>query len=176
MPNHLQSQLAWGLRISRCHPRHRWRGRACPILSGVLAIGLPSRTDFRLTDVRRGVSILLILFFGLGPLSEALPAAQDSRLPPCCRRHGAHHCAMSDAAIARATSSPTPILAAPVHCPFYPDSAPARINSCHALAVTATIPFVLVAGAHSPIACHPAARSSQIWTNAGRGPPNPIIG
>ena len=44
--------------------------------------------------MRRGFSIFLILFFGLGPLSALIDGSEDASLPPCCRRHGAHHCAM----------------------------------------------------------------------------------
>ena len=44
--------------------------------------------------MRRAFSILLVLLFGAGPLSFAFSASDDISLPACCRRHGAHHCAM----------------------------------------------------------------------------------
>ncbi len=45
-------------------------------------------------QMRRGLSLFLILFFGFGSLALGLSATSESRLPPCCRRHGKHHCAM----------------------------------------------------------------------------------
>jgi hypothetical protein len=44
--------------------------------------------------MRRVFSIFLILFFGLGPLSALVEGSDDASLPACCRRLGAHHCAM----------------------------------------------------------------------------------
>ena len=41
--------------------------------------------------MRRALSSLLILFFGLGPLAVTLSDGDESRLPFCCRRHGDHH-------------------------------------------------------------------------------------
>jgi hypothetical protein len=47
--------------------------------------------------MRRIVAVALLAIFGLLPLiAAALPADTESTLPACCRRHGAHHCAMSD--------------------------------------------------------------------------------
>ena len=128
--------------------------------------------------MKRGVSILMVLFFGLGPLSAVRKPDGDARLPACCRRNGAHHCAMSDEAIARAVQAAgaMPVLIAPAHCPFYPGSVPATFKSCHAFVVTATASFAIVAGAHSPIAHQPALLRRPVWTHAGRGPPNPTLG
>jgi hypothetical protein len=41
--------------------------------------------------VRRLLSILLLLVFGL-PLASPLLAQSDASLPACCRRAGKHHC------------------------------------------------------------------------------------
>jgi hypothetical protein len=123
--------------------------------------------------MRRGISIFLILFFWLGPLAANLPASEDnSRLPSCCRRHGAHHCAMSTrmAAIGSQTGS-APIATAPSHCPSFPDYPAASTTPVHALAASPLSLPVLLAQAHSPSASRAAARLSQIRTLAGRGPP-----
>ncbi|MDE3187959.1 MAG: hypothetical protein KGM96_10620 [Acidobacteriota bacterium] len=104
-----------------------------------------------------------------------LQGDDDMRLPPCCRRHGAHHCAMSDAMMARmaqAEPGSAPAFTAPSHCPLYPGSLKAAVTPVHALAPpTADMPFLL-AQAHSPAASRAAARMSQIRTRAGRGPPS----
>ncbi len=82
--------------------------------------------------MRRILSIVLALVFGLVPAMEAGPAnllagglrsgwtgkADASRLPACCRRNGKHHCAMDsdgdgETAVASADS-----------CPFLPGTLP----------------------------------------------------
>src|SRR5580658_4831234 len=120
--------------------------------------------------MRRWLSIFLILLFGLGPLAAALPASVDSRLPACCRRHGAHHCAMA-ARISQSASDAKPILTARATCPYFPGYTAALNSTIQALAASAVSLPVLLAQAHSPAAGRAAARLSQILTRAGRGPP-----
>ncbi len=80
-------------------------------------IAFNSKLMYDDSQMRRVCSILFVLLFGLGPLAVAVDG-DDASLPACCRRHGAHHCAMSSA-VNRADSQ-TPALAAPSHCPFFP--------------------------------------------------------
>lgn len=87
--------------------------------------------------MRRPLSIILILCFILGPLSATLQADNDSRLPVCCRRGGAHHCSMNRAMRAlleRASSSTTPAFADSPRCPFFPGHVNATVVPFHALA------------------------------------------
>ncbi|HEY2471810.1 MAG TPA: hypothetical protein VGI45_28750 [Terracidiphilus sp.] len=72
--------------------------------------------------MRRVLSILLALAFGLGPVAFAIGYDESTSLPACCRRQGAHHCAMSPKArayIARALGK-TPAFTSPTQCPLYP--------------------------------------------------------
>jgi len=80
--------------------------------------------------MHRAITFLLTLIFSLGPLATALPGNDEARLPACCRRLGAHHCAMM-----MANGSATPSFSAPMQCPDYPGTAPALIGSSHALIV-----------------------------------------
>lgn len=74
--------------------------------------------------MRRILSILLTLVLGLGPAMASVPAnaltlgwnahGDESGLPACCRRHGAHHCAMGTQA-----TSETSVSAAGC-CPYWP--------------------------------------------------------
>ncbi len=89
--------------------------------------------------MRRGFSIFLIVFFGLGPLSALLEASEDANLAPCCRRHGAHHCAMAmrmAAMMAKTESGSTPVLTAPMSCPLYPGTTFSMLMPAHALTAT----------------------------------------
>ncbi|MGA2671690.1 MAG: hypothetical protein ABSE99_00570 [Terracidiphilus sp.] len=127
--------------------------------------------------MRRGLSIFLILFFWLGPLAATLPGSDQSRLPPCCRRHGAHHCAMAmrmAAAMAQAASG-KPVLTAPSQCPLFPAGTAAPAVPVHALAVSSLRLPVPLAQAHSPAAARAVARLGQIRTRAGRGPPASLL-
>ena len=125
------------------------------------------------SQMRRALSISLILFFALGPFAAMLPASEDARLPPCCRRHGAHHCVMSmrvAAMMAQAASGRT-ILTVPATCPSFPSYTAATTTAPQALTASPVSQPVLLAQRHSPAAGRAAARLSQIRTRAGRGPP-----
>jgi drug/metabolite transporter (DMT)-like permease len=125
-------------------------------------------------QMRRGFSIFLILFFCLGPLATILLGSEDASLPPCCRRHGAHHCAMAmrmAAMMAQALSGSTPVLTAPLTCPFYPGFRAGTASTTQALAASPVSLPVLLARPHTPAAGRAAARMSQVRTRASRGPP-----
>ena len=48
--------------------------------------------------MRRALSILLVVVFGMPALVPLLGAVapDEANVPACCRRHGQHHCLMSD--------------------------------------------------------------------------------
>src|ERR1039458_6653463 len=98
--------------------------------------------------MRRCVSIFLVLCFGLGPLTGMLEASDESRLPACCRRHGAHHCAMAMQMAAMVAGS-TPMLTAPPTCPLFPGFAAGPCTPIHALAAAVASLPVLMARLHS---------------------------
>jgi len=124
--------------------------------------------------MRRFFSILMILLFGLGPLSATLPASAESRLPACCRRHGTHHCATSarTAAMAsQASSESDPVFTTPLRCPSFPSTVAASTTPIHALVTPWAGLLVLFAQTHSPSACAGAARMTQLGAHTNRGPP-----
>ena len=87
-------------------------------------------------QMRRGFSILLILFFGLGPLSAFVDSSEDAGLPACCRRHGAHHCAMYAEIMAMRAGrgiDPTPSFSASPTCPLYHGPTFSILIPAHAL-------------------------------------------
>ena len=125
------------------------------------------------SQMRRVLSILLVLSFSLGPLAATFGAGEDPRLPACCRRNGAHHCAMGmgASAIAAEIASGQAIVRAPSTCPSFPSAAAATNSGPHALTSTPMSLPVLLAQLHSPAAGGATARISQIRTRSGRAPP-----
>jgi hypothetical protein len=77
--------------------------------------------------VRRIAGISLILLYWLGPLLSLMPASDESRLPACCRRHGAHHCMMNMAERAALEGGEVHFAAPASKCPYYP----ANLRTAH---------------------------------------------
>jgi hypothetical protein len=121
--------------------------------------------------MRRGFSIFLVLVFGLGPLSVFIDS-EDANLPPCCRRHGAHHCAMAMRAMMRnAASGKMPMASAPLTCPDYPGLAALFAVPAPALTVAAAELPALRERARVALADYAAPEATPACTHAGRGPP-----
>lgn len=83
--------------------------------------------------MRRSLSILLALVFGLGPLTFVLPQNDNGSLPACCRRHGAHHCTNSAQSSSAGEIERTTAFTAPSHCPLYPAHQSANLTSFAAI-------------------------------------------
>jgi hypothetical protein len=125
--------------------------------------------------MRRGFSIFLVLLFGLGPLSALVDCTTDASLPPCCRRHGAHHCAMYQRILAmraRQAFDPRPAVSDPLTCPNYPGPTMTMLMPSHAVTAAA----VEAETAWTDVSRVAAARSAwvvsaRLRAHAGRGPP-----
>jgi hypothetical protein len=129
--------------------------------------------------MRRGLSILLILVFGLGPLSATLEASDDASLPACCRRHGTHHCAMTmRAAVStpQVQSRSKPTVSAPLTCPNYPGLAAVIASPVPALPASGACLAALPMQAVLPVTVPVTMLASFIRTHAGRGPPAANVG
>jgi hypothetical protein len=128
--------------------------------------------------MRRGFSIVLMLILGLVPLSAFIDGSEDTNLPACCRRHGAHHCSavVHMAAVrVKIEAGSTPVLAAPLTCPDYPGAATAFSTPLSALTVSVQSATILTVQARvaprtpeTPSSRHDAAQSE-------RGPPSSYI-
>src|ERR1019366_302798 len=70
--------------------------------------------------MRHVLSILFVLLFGMGPLATTV-VHDDASLPACCRRLGAHHCAMASTAPSRSglSDSRSSQFHAPSRCPLF---------------------------------------------------------
>ncbi len=124
--------------------------------------------------MRRGFSIFLVLLFLLSPLAPALGAGQDLSLPACCRRHGAHHCAMAMGTPQRmeqAQNGSGPAFSAPLTCPYYPGPAALMNGPAPALASTAAGLPAAFAETFARVTWPSTIRSHPAITHAGRGPP-----
>lgn len=118
--------------------------------------------------MRRALSTLLLLAFGLPVIAPPLIwAGPESALPACCRRHGAHHCAMGASSI---PLSPHSRAWAPT-CP-YSHTGHGPVILPHAFvprmtgsAASFALPGAVVADAEA------GYRLSSIRTRQKRGPP-----
>ena len=120
--------------------------------------------------MRRALSISLILLLWLPALAALLPGIEDERLPFCCRRQGAHHCAMDSAAGASNQGS-GPALAAPSHCPEFPAAVPATVSQPFVTAAAPAHWLALVASLDLRGARREAAHSGKQSIQLDRGPP-----
>jgi len=117
--------------------------------------------------MRRALSISLIVFFWLPALVALAPGSDDVRLPYCCRRQGAHHCAMDSAR----TTSETAVKA-PSRCSQFPSAIPATVAPAFvAPAVPAPWP-ALQSAILSRVLRRDAARSARLRAQVDRGPPS----
>src|ERR1700722_8037268 len=124
--------------------------------------------------MHRCFSIFLILFFGLGPLSALAEGTEDTGLPACCRRHGAHHCAMSAQMMAMSAgvaADATPEFSVPSTCPLYHGPVLYMLMPAHALAAAPTALRAEFTLTPAPALEGTAAFSSPSRAHAGRGPP-----
>ncbi|HEU5352211.1 MAG TPA: hypothetical protein VFU55_11495 [Terracidiphilus sp.] len=122
--------------------------------------------------MRRALSILLVLLFAAGPFAAALQA-DDMRLPPCCRRRGAHHCSMSGAMIAHMVqlSHGKSVATQPAHCPFYPHNTLNTFGPAFRLAPFASPLPALRVLAHAPASYRAAALTARLRSHSGLSPP-----
>lgn len=125
--------------------------------------------------MRRVVGTFLVFLLWLGPLAAIFPASAESRLPACCRRHGAHHCEMA-AAQGYTRSNSGPVFGAPRHCPHYPSSLARSATRLDALtAFFARVPAEAVrvsVRSNSRVAVY----STLLRVRFDRGPPTSEIG
>jgi hypothetical protein len=126
--------------------------------------------------MRRLLSITLVALLGLPSVMALLPGSDESRLPACCRRNGAHHCAMSAAMMARMMEyvSREPGFAAPSHCPFYPTHGSPATAPQFAIAWTPESLAAPIKQFHAAIPFHASASSRELRAAANRGPPSHI--
>jgi hypothetical protein len=75
------------------------------------------------------------------------------------------------ALMSQATLGGKPIFTAPLTCPYFPGYIAGPTLSIVALAASPVSLPILLARSHSPSAGRADARTSQIRTRAGRGPP-----
>jgi hypothetical protein len=139
-----------------------------------------------LLAVRRLLTILLLALCALPAFAPLLalttPQLRESDLPACCRRNGAHHCAMSMAAmstLARDQYRARPrSFAPPVEpCPFRTTAlAPAPPNSgTPGLAAASTLFASLYAHPSGLLQTQCRRRIAQARSRYKRGPPAPSL-
>jgi hypothetical protein len=122
--------------------------------------------------MRRALSISLILLLWLPAVAAVVPGNGEARLPFCCRRSGAHHCAMDEDTNSAQSGNSGLIVKAPSRCAQFPGAIPATISPVF---VTTTSPShwpALTAGICSRVTRRDAARAGRLRAQLDRGPPS----
>ena len=122
--------------------------------------------------MRRALSISLILLLWLPAFAALLPGTDDARLPFCCRRQGAHHCAMENSGAAAQADGSGPAFHAPSRCTQFPASLPATVSPASAVAAAPAEWPSLTSGIYSRVARLEAARAGRLRSQLDRGPPS----
>jgi hypothetical protein len=122
--------------------------------------------------MRRAISLVLISFFSLLLMAPLFARDPDANLPPCCRRHGAHHCGMMMAE--RSTGSPG-VASVGEKCPCFPAATCAAHSSPFEPAAGRL--FYLPAASAFLLAPHSEAgfRAAFLRSHQKRGPPSLLI-
>jgi len=111
----------------------------------------------------------MVLLWWLAPMSALLPASASSPLPACCRRNGAHHCAMASTAMAQSGQNASKHgVSAPAHCPLYHHSLPATAGVFALLLPDRRTDNV---EARFRIAAPRVVEFEHTYAHDGRGPP-----
>jgi hypothetical protein len=123
---------------------------------------------------RRILAITLLIAFGSPFVAPLLAATADpeASLPPCCRSHGKHHCAMMHSMMLAQSSGPA--FQAPP-CPFYPAPATPVRTATASLAAPVNLSAAQLRYL-APLAATPrrAARTFAPSANPKRGPPTTL--
>jgi len=122
--------------------------------------------------MRRAVSLLLISFFGLLLMAPLLARDPEANLPPCCRRHGKHHCAM---VTVEGQDGRPDVASLREKCPCFPAATCAVHSSSFEPA--AGRQFCSPAASAFFLALHSEAgfRVTFLGSHPKRGPPSPLI-
>jgi hypothetical protein len=117
----------------------------------------------------RAIAITLLALFGWTPVAPLFAANSEANLPPCCRRHGKHRCAMQR--LLASCGKPGGPPAFDERCPYAGKSdAPAQMRLPRPEAGSAVAAAIVVEAAAAVEI--PARRESYFFdSNPLRGPP-----
>ena len=123
-------------------------------------------------EMRRTIALALMMVFSLTLIAPAFGPDADANLPPCCRRHGKHHCMMR--MMERSRSSQTGFTSVSEKCPCFPVSTCA-VHSANYKPETGKQIYAEVVRHPS---CKPQTealyRVSLLRSHQKRGPPPPL--
>jgi hypothetical protein len=84
--------------------------------------------------MRRACATLLLVWFSFSLIAPLLSAEDESNLPACCRRGGAHQCGMQHST--PGDSSSPAFRTQPERCPYYPGAGVSSLDALNAPAPT----------------------------------------
>jgi len=120
--------------------------------------------------MRRAIALFLMLIFSSMLMAPLFASDPEVNLPPCCRRHGKHHCMMQGM---QDSDGGRGLAAVREKCPCFP----AAIVASHSMQFQPESGRHFLAAAHHATLgvppAQPGARSAFSRSNPKRGPPSP---
>jgi len=122
--------------------------------------------------MRRIAASALIIFFSLLLSAPLFGPDADTNLPPCCRRHGKHHCAMR---MSERPANAPGFASVTEKCPCFPAATcaaqPLRFKPEPSQRICVDV--VIYPGVHTSIPTY--RRAALILSHPRRGPPTPLV-
>ncbi|MGA9062724.1 MAG: hypothetical protein WB341_13785 [Terracidiphilus sp.] len=122
--------------------------------------------------MRRTIALALVMIFGWTPIAPVFGPDADANLPPCCRRHGKHHCMMR--MMEQLGGNRPDFTSVTEKCPYWP------VSTCAVHSVIYKPPegqtFCAGGARRAASATRPEARPRLFFLrgNPKRGPPIPL--
>jgi hypothetical protein len=120
--------------------------------------------------MRRAIALSLLAIFSLMLIAPIFGPDAESSLPPCCRRHGKHHCMMQRLlALSGAPGGPP---AVQEHCPCQPGASGVIYSRAYAAEVPRRLQTGTVQPAALPEPNEPRRQPAFFDSFPKRGPPS----
>lgn len=123
--------------------------------------------------MRRAIALSLMMLFSLTLIAPLLASETDANLPPCCRRHGKHHCMMR--MMERQGGGRTGLRTVSERCPCSPAGSCAVQSAKYKPESQSQLSVALVQHSLRLLQTGKSYRAFFLRAYQKRGPPTPLV-